>query len=208
VLAALAGCMKIYPDPELPDIEVSWQIEDCNADAGDVVVSLIAVDDNTRADVTVPCVDAAVAFRDVARVRYRIEALLYDKQGEVYSNAQSEADLRDGLSERIGLYFGGFSNFRVAWVFDMGETCASVGATSVLVQFNEAGSLVFAPRAPCEQSPFFTFAPDGTYSLVLRADGPTGAVAVSEETAEFDIQSPDVINLGTLTLVPCGAACP
>ncbi|HWO18216.1 MAG TPA: hypothetical protein VNO30_05550 [Kofleriaceae bacterium] len=104
---ALGGCMRIYPDPELPDIVVEWLPEfTCVEDGERVVVSLV-VDDPADAPgpVTAPCADAIVRLDDVARVRHQLAAKLEDAMGQVIGNYEQEIDLRDGLSERIFVFF-------------------------------------------------------------------------------------------------------
>src|ERR1051325_8713627 len=76
---ALGGCMRIYPDPDLPDVEVSWTKDDCAPGTGDVVVSLVGVDTPSyRSDVTVACNTLKTTYNDVARERYRVEGQLLD----------------------------------------------------------------------------------------------------------------------------------
>ena len=38
---ALGGCMRIYPDPELPDVVTQWDEIDCRPGTGKVVVALV-----------------------------------------------------------------------------------------------------------------------------------------------------------------------
>jgi hypothetical protein len=105
--------MKIYPDPELPDIDVEWSEPDCDDGAVDVALSLIGVDDPAlRQEQTIPCADLNATFADVSRQRHRIEARLLDGQGAELNMAEYEVDLRDGLDETAYLYFGHFDKRR------------------------------------------------------------------------------------------------
>lgn len=80
IALALGGCMRIYPDPELPDVLVEWSVEfECSEDTERVVVSLSAIDPAAEVGmVTVPCGDAGVRFDDVAPQRYRLAIRLED----------------------------------------------------------------------------------------------------------------------------------
>ena len=200
---ALGGCMAIYPDPELPDVIVRWYGEDCRPGTGAVAMALVGVDTTSRAEVTVPCADLTTTFADVARERYRFEGLLQDDSGEAFSRSDAEVDLRDGFDERVDLYFGAFSNFRVAWAFDMGATCESLGADGISLRFSDPDMTpAFQTFAACSQTPFFGTFPGGTYTLGLRAFAGTTTVATSPESEEFEIADPDLTDLGVVTLSP------
>ncbi|MBL0219514.1 MAG: hypothetical protein IPQ07_37305 [Myxococcales bacterium] len=58
----LTGCMRIYPDPELPDVTVLWGEQDCRDGTGNVAITLTGVDTPSTATTTVPCTDHTVAF--------------------------------------------------------------------------------------------------------------------------------------------------
>lgn len=202
--------MKIYPDPELPDIEVRWFEGDCRDGTGDVALALIGLDSPTfRADLTVPCADMKATFADVARERFRLEGSLRGMTGEEFSNAVVDLDLRNGFDERAELYFGGFSNVRVAWTFDMDATCASLAADFVEILFSSPS---FADPLgwgePCERSPALVSMPDGVYTVVARARTEQAIVAVSPPSAEVAITFDSFTDVGTLVMTPCGAACP
>ena len=143
---ALGGCMRIYPDPELPDVKVTWFEDDCQPGTGDISITLIGMDSDVRIPLTAPCSDLEATLVDVARERYRFEALLEGDDGEVFSRYDSLIDLRDGIDERVDMYFGGFSNFRVAWTFEGGATCESLGAEGISLTFT------YPDRSPAFQS--------------------------------------------------------
>jgi hypothetical protein len=206
---ALGGCMKIYPDPELPDVEVEWYEGDCFDGAGDIVLTLSGVDDTTvHEQVTVACSAVKATFKDVARQRYKLEGSLLDNAGEEFNHVAAELDLRNGVDEHTDLYFGGASNFRVAWTFDMGASCASLGALSVEVEFAIEGQPFFNAGAWCGDSRLLANAPDGTYTVILRAWGQEAPVAASPELPDVTIGSGSITNAGTVVLTPCGADCP
>jgi hypothetical protein len=200
---ALGGCMVIYPDPELPDVVARWFEGDCRPGTGNVAMALVDFATDSRSELAVPCTDLTATFADVARERYRFEALLLDDGGEAFSRSDTEADLRDGFDEQVDLYFGAFSNFRVAWVFDMGATCESLGADGMSILFsNPDMSPAFQSFAACGQTPFFGMFRDGTYTLRLRAYAGTTLVATSPESEEFEIADPELTDLGVITLSP------
>jgi hypothetical protein len=206
LLAALAGgCMRIYPDPELPDLEVTWFEGDCRPGTGDVVVTLIGLDEDTRDERTVACSAASTTFEDVPRQRYRIEGVLLDDSGATFVDGLQEVDLRNGLDSTVYLYFGAVANFRVAWTFDMGATCTSLGAELIEVAFLPSG---FTSYATCFEGAYFGSPGNGTYTVILRAIAADAVVAVSPESAPFTLMSPLFTDIGTLALTPCGASCP
>src|SRR5262249_45758768 len=47
VLAGLAGCMRIYPDPELPDLTVEWDEFECMDATADIAITVTGVDTPT-----------------------------------------------------------------------------------------------------------------------------------------------------------------
>ena len=63
--------------------------------------------------------------------------------------------------------------------------------------------------APCD-APVFVNAIrlEGTYTLSARALADDAVVAASLESGPFTITRGAITDLGTLTLSPCGAACP
>jgi hypothetical protein len=209
-IAVLGGCMKIYPDPELPDIEVEWYDGDCSEDGGNVLLVLNGVDDATvHEEVTAACSSIKTTLVDVPRQRYKLQGSLLDAQGVEYNRSETEIDLRNGIDEHAYLYFGGFSNFRVEWTFDMGASCESVNAAYVQVEFAMDGQTFFGSSGPCYATPMFGNGPDGTYSVSLVAATDEGTtVAISPELPDVTLSFDTVTDLGTLLLTPCGAECP
>ena len=208
---AISGCMKIYPDPELPDITVTWGDQDCRDGSGNVAVTLTGLDADSTTTTTVRCKDLTVAFPNVARQRFHVAGSLLDLTGsELVSSDGGDVDLRNGFDRSTNLYFEGFSNFRVAWVFDGGASCGSLGATSIGIVFSLPGMPdVDAYQTFCEQHDLSGMIAPETYTAHLQAyAGDQTVVAVSTETAPFVITATGHVDLGTLTLTPCGAACP
>jgi len=214
VALTLGGCMRIYPDPELPDVVVEWSAErECVQDTDRVAVSLMTVDPAAEVGaVTAPCRDGTLRFDDVERVRYQVVSRLEDTAGVVFGGSDAEIDLRDGLSERVFAFFGRspFSNFRVAWAFDMGASCASLSATAVHLEFSMLGGGASAFfDLPCQIGVLSNVIPfDGTYTLTAQAIAADAVVAVAPESAPFSVSPGTIADLGTITLTPCGTACP
>jgi hypothetical protein len=200
--------MRIYPDPELPDVVVEWFTEsDCSDDSDRVVVSLSTVDPPAEVGMaTVPCRDGSVRLDDVARVRYHVAAHLEDLTGAVLGGYDTDIDLRDGLNERVSTYFGRarYNNFRVAWTFDMGASCAALSATVMGLQASmPGGQPLFAWQAPCGAPVFVNEIPiPGTFTLSARAIAANGVVATSPESTPFEVTFGTITDVGTLTLTP------
>lgn len=206
VLAALAGgCMRIYPDPELPDLEVSWYEGDCHPETGDVVITLVGLDDDSREERRLACTDTVTTFEDIARQRYRVEAVLLDNSGGTFIDSEQEVDLRNGLDTTAYLFFGGGATFKVAWTFDMGASCETLGAELMEIAFMPSD---FRSYARCADGQYFGFPGSGTFTVMLRATTADAVVAVSPESAPVTLMPPLFTDLGTMTLTPCGASCP
>lgn len=206
--------MRIYPDPELPDIKVEWFIDgDCVADTDRVAVSVMAGDPAVEvASATAPCADASLRLVNVARERYHVAATLEDAAGAMLGYYEEDIDLRDGLNERVSAFFGrGFETLiRGAWTFDMGASCDSLSATQVTFQFAMPGEPAFAfAGAPCAAGMVLQPVPLlGTYIVSARAIGNNGVVAVSPDSPPIAFSPAQLVELGTLVLSPCGASCP
>src|SRR5262245_17907644 len=113
--------MKIYPDPELPDLEVTW-FDECEAGA-EVALTVTGIDTPaTQLEMVVPCADAIYRFADVARERFHVEGALRDASGMMSGSAQQEADLRNGLDVSAFLNFMVVENVLVRWVFESGTS--------------------------------------------------------------------------------------
>lgn len=195
--------MRIYPDPELPDLEVTWFAEECG-DGEQVTFTLTGLDDNSSALVTAPCLSLPVEFKDLPRQPYLVDGTLSDAAGEVLSRSIGEADLRNGVDERVELYFNTSSPFQVAWTFDMGASCTSLAADTVVVQLLPGVELATA----CQAGALFGFEKNGTYTMRIRAVSGPDTVAISAESEPFTLQALMTTDLGTVTLSPCAPDCP
>jgi hypothetical protein len=202
--------MKIYPDSELPDVEVAWYEGDCRDMTGEVAITLVGVDTPaTRTEQTVLCTTAKVTFADVARERFRVTGTLQDANGNPFTTSESDVDLRDGLDHSAWLYFGGFDNVRVTWLFEAADLCESLAVDDVYVElFTPAQEPTAVSGAPCLAQGTTLTVPDGVYSA--RAFGLSGelVVAASEPSPEFVVQLGSFVNVDPLVLVACGSACP
>ncbi len=196
--------MRIYPDSELPDVEVEWFELDCRDGGGEVDISLIGIDDTSfRVERTLPCLDVKTAFPDVARERYRLAATLRAPSGDMVSSQPEELDLRNGLDKRVSLYFGDLENVHVAWTFDMGATCESLAADFVMVDFSSVTfPHPFGLGASCEDGQLTGFVPDGTYTVVARALSGMTTVAESPPLSDVMISFRLFADVGTLVLAP------
>lgn len=191
--------MRIYPDPELPDVKVEWIMEDCRAGDELVVLALDSEDSTDHRELSVACTDMKATFKDVKRERYRVKGELQTPAGELITPAEYEVDLRNGFDESAFLYFGGFDNFRVAWTFDMGATCDSLRVAYIDVRLSDELGL----GLPCDFGSGTGNAPDGEFTVTLRAFEFGGDAPVAEsESRMVTIDSATFTDLGTFTLVP------
>lgn len=198
--------MKIYPDPELPDIEVSWYDGDCQPGSDNVVVTLDGIDDPTvHFEMTVPCTDAKLEFADVARERYRVTGTLVDAAGTLSGGGSQVTDLRNGISTTVPLFFG---NVRVAFVFDTGVTCESLDAVFVEAWFTRDEQASGIAQSECEVGAMFTLVSPGTYTIDVRALDEDFRMIAASQTAEVEVAAEGLTNIGPLTLVPCNGSCP
>jgi hypothetical protein len=193
VLLALAGCMRIDPDPELPDVVLAWSSDDCRENIGDVVLALGAT------ELRVPCAQAKATFEDVPRERHRIDARLLDRDGAIFTADRTEVDLRDGLDETGSIYFGTFDNAQVAWAFEPGVSCESLAATIVVIEVSLDGEPAVGFGAPCELGARTFSAPPG--EVAVRAMALVGETPVATSPSVDAIISDDEFTpLGTLLL--------
>jgi len=204
--------MKIYPDPELPDVEVNWYDGDCVDGTGDVEVEMIGVDDaSERYTTTVVCRVAKTTFVNVSRQRFHVTGKLHDDAGGVFSAAEADVDLRNGYDESAYMFFGGsFSNYRVGWTFDMGATCESIGADAVEVLFSINGQVFSGMGEFCDFGALTGSMPPGVYSVTAEAftqDNLTVATSLVPIDGA-NIGNNGITDIGTIVLTPCGSSCP
>lgn len=207
----LAGCMRIYADPELPDIKVQWNDTSCRDGIGDVEITLTSLDSDIKLTSTVACTDVKTRFVDLARERFHVVGVLLDDSGAAFSTSGSgDVDLRNGFDKAAGLYFDSFSNVGATWSFANGASCASLGASTVAVELSRP-ELPDAERydTPCENAIAPGSVAPATYTIRMRAlDAALTTVAVSPASAAVEITARGYTNAGAFVLTPCGAACP
>ncbi|HVK82561.1 MAG TPA: hypothetical protein VM513_00570 [Kofleriaceae bacterium] len=210
-VALCGGCMKIYSDEELPSLEVTWDTA-CPADAGDVRIVLYTWGTHeVAAEMKAPCAAGQVLFVDVPREQFRVDGYLLDRAGEVLGANQGwEADLRNGLSERLLSMYFQIANVKIAWEFEEGVSCASLGVSYLSSEIRVRESSTFDHWNPtfCESNPWWAYFPTSTSQIRLRAVGEAGTVAVSEPTPELVLTETARTDAGTLLLRRCDGACP
>ncbi|MDX2087263.1 MAG: hypothetical protein SFX73_05415 [Kofleriaceae bacterium] len=210
-LLLASGCMRIYPDAELPDVVVDWANFECPQDVGDVHVEVSSFDsDELRYEATGPCGAGSLTIADVDRERYRVRGYLLDPAGEIYDVARNEADLRNGLSNRVEMYWSGYANLVVAWTFAAGATCKSLPASIVTLEQHRGGSPDYQSIAAelCSEPASWVSVAPGPFELRLRAFGLLGTTVAISEPVSLDVAERVRTDAGTLVLAPCGASCP
>jgi hypothetical protein len=191
--------MRIYPDPELPDVKVEWIAEDCRAGDEIVALTLDSKDSTDHRELSIACTELKATFADVKRERYVVKGELRNPAGVLITPAEQDVDLRNGFDESAFLYFGGFDNFRVSWNFDMGATCDSLHVAYIDVRLSD----VLGLGLPCDFGSGTGNAPDGDFTVTLRAFEFGGEAPVAEsESRMITIDSSTFTDLGTFTLVP------
>lgn len=206
---ALAGCMTIYPDPELPDVEVYLDARCADAPAV-ISLALVGLDDPAfRSELVVPCSDDKVTLADVPRQRFRLETELRSAAGEVLAVESQELDVRNGFDLETYVEFLDLLNVEVGWTFVAGASCESLGADQVYVEFStaEAGA-VFAAIEPCAAGSQRSQLEPGQYTVVARALANLTTVAISPPSPPVEVDFGSLADAGVLVLEPCGATCP
>jgi len=205
-IALLGGCMKIYPSGELPDLDLEWYTEDCTTP--DMTVALVGLDDGSVSEYTFACADMRATIEDVDRVLYRVDGSLRAPDGTLEGTASERVDLRNGIDEEVYLYFDSSSYLRVTWDFADGESCESLQADTIDLDFLDPYSGLYTMSTACGFGVYVGY-PFGTgLTVQLRAVSRRKTVAVSERSGSIDVTPPDEVTVGPLTLVPCGNSCP
>jgi hypothetical protein len=215
LLVAAAGCMRIYPDPELPDVIVEW-LPECGDDG--VTVRLEAVGaDGAVVGSDVACADGKGRIEDLARGATRVTAMLLDAGGEVLGRAlPEEVDLTAGHSVRTYVsYFARDESFLwTAWTFTGGDTCESLRVGRIVLDYRSedlgASGTLEVGWCGDDELQFFSAIEGGTYTLrafALRGDD-ASAIAASEPRAGVVIGDGGlVVDLGTFELTRCAGDC-
>jgi hypothetical protein len=194
---------------------VRWEEFSCEPGVADVRIVVSDYDDaSVIEETTVPCSTLGYDLEDVARERYFVSAYLLDPSGEVYgAGYPSEVDLRNGISERVDMYFNGFSNFRIGWMFETG-TCASNGADGVSMEIQFMGSPMFnfGFQDPCAFTPHYGSLPEGPHRIRLRAyhytSDSSATVVAGSPSIDVTVVPEEIVDAGTVVLSPCDADCP
>jgi hypothetical protein len=213
VALAAGGCMRIYPDPELPDVLVTWNPDACMDGTERVAMTLSTIEPEAEVStIMAPCADERATLPDVERLQYRFTTRLEDQAGEVRSTTEEDIDLRNGRNARVFAYFVQRPpiNFRVNWIFDPGASCESLGVTSMSVRVsNPGGPVRYRYDASCPARDFLGMieAP-GVYTVSVRAIAMGAVVATSPESAPLLVDPLGYTEFGELPLTPCGASCP
>jgi hypothetical protein len=215
LLVAAAGCMRIYPDPELPDVVVEW-LPECGDDG--VTVHLEAVgDDGAVVSSDVACADGKGRIEDLTRAPQRVTAVLLDASGEVLGRTLPEAvDLTAGHSVRTYVsYFARDQSFLwTGWAFSGGDTCESLRVSRIVLDYvsedlGESGTLEVGWCGD-EELQFYSSVVSGTYTLrvfALRGDDGSAAAASEPRTGVVIGDRGVVVDLGTFELTRCAGDC-
>jgi hypothetical protein len=205
---ALAGCMKIYPSSELPDLDVEWYAEDCESETSEIAIGLVNLHDGSTSETLHTCADSRATIEDVDRVRYRVDGTLLASDGSVIVTASEEADLRNGIDTEVYLYFPRDVYLRVLWVFEAGSSCESLDVDTIELDFLDPQYGMFTETTSCASGVYAGY-PFGTdLTVMLRAVSAGETVAVSERSEPIVVMPPERVDIGPLTLVPCGTSCP
>jgi hypothetical protein len=214
---ALGACMKIYPDPELPDIVVEWSVEEgCSTDVATMRIEAVrdAAPDEPPVVEDVVCSSGEGRIEDLARERYTVTVVLLDDEGEILGRAEPlDADLRDGTSSREHVWFflRDEGLVTVAWSFANGETCASLGAMSIQIEAFPTedpllGNSVIGADCSEDFLPYYGTLLAGSYTFQIRAyEDATFTLRAASDLLENQIV-PDkgaVLDLGTLEVHRC-----
>ena len=206
VCSLLTGCMKVYSDSDLPDIDVTWDDFECTSGmtappAGDVTVTLKSEDSDATATMTTACATHELVFPDMQRERFRVEARRATPGEPLLSVSDQEADVRTGFDTNVSLYFGPPANVHVAWRLPDGVTCASLHRPYVLVGYDDPSGPASLGGNPCAFLEADLYAPPGEYVFQLQALD-DHIVATSPKTAPVAVDELHVTDLGTLDLLP------
>lgn len=201
--------MRIYPDPELPDIQLDVSA-DCES-ASEILINLVAVDDGTLTEHVLPCTDQQrIMLEDIPRKLYRVDGALLGADGGILSTTSGEVDLRNGFDEEAYIYFDSSPYLRVGWDFEGGASCASLGVDTVAVDFDfPEDGYGYSIELSCGFGEFLGYPYGSMISFQLRGISRRKTVAASVRTSVYTLDPSDGLSdIGTLTLLPCGDGCP
>jgi hypothetical protein len=214
VLIVLGGCMRITPDPELPDVIVEW-VGLCGDDG--VTVRIVATSESGEVALAEhDCDEGEGRVEDVGRERHDVQVELLDEGGEVVARSYPEpVDLSRGFSVRT--YVWDFLRdqgvFTATWEITGGETCASLGTSSVQFDFATAEGVFSGYGGYCPEGTlgYYASVQAGTYTVTARATNDTDYATVATAPPREGVVVGDrgqVTELGHFELVPCAPDCP
>ncbi len=211
--ASSAGCMRIYPDPELPDVIVEWSSE-CVDGARTVRVELTSsAGEVTTADFE--CLAWEGRVEDLDREEHTVHVAVLDAQQEVLGRAiPTTVDLRDGVSKRtyVGTFLVDEGLIDVAWTIAASETCATLGTDTVELRLTrETSSTSLTANCSAGTLDYDIPVEAGSYAAQLHAvDNATyQTVAISPLLPDVVVRPRgETTDLGTLELTRCAPSCP
>lgn len=208
-----SSCMRIYADPDLPDLRVEWFDSECPPGSTvDLEITKEGEASSGQVMASGPCAELRLIVADVARDRLRVTGTLREAGGALLTRASEPIDTRDGNNKQTYLMFADpdFGRYRLAWSFPPGESCESLGASYVdVVLTNEERT--FSDLAPCSlgKLEYLPFVEANTYTVLVFAITASGTrLAAAPPLPDVVIARQGAISeLGTVQLVPCTGPC-
>jgi hypothetical protein len=204
VAIAATGCMRIYEDGNLPDIEIEWLVpllvvtSSADEPAPQIAALRFDIDDTTVAQVT-PDV-GSVRIADLSRDEHAVRGFGLDAASAIVAGSGPvPIDLRDGNSHsaRLLQLFTRLGYANVSWQFPDSATCTSLGAAFVVVHFDPGAMFRDGCNDRGQQDPLAA----GSYAVhveLTRDDGT--AIAVSPTVQATVPPLGEVVDIGPLVL--------
>jgi hypothetical protein len=212
------ACMRIYADPDLPDVRGEWDASLCeegttitlSASAGPTSLDARAdAELDGMVQVSAPCADGRAVLEDVARSELEVQGVARSAAGEMLTVASYRVDTRDGNNKKAFLNFPDptFGRLRATWTFADGGTCDSNAVALVWLRLTALDKL----------SSYFTMCDDdlpievleGTYQLEVFGQTIEGQVIRRAAPIEGVVIAPRgaLTELGEVRLEPCSGMC-
>jgi hypothetical protein len=213
-LALASGCMTIYPDPELPDVVVEWFPDDtCTEGVTGVRVEILGDATTTPIAQDFPCAGGIGRIEDIARTRHDVQVALLDDTDTIVGRSEPfDIDLRNGAShrERVFWFYRDEGLIAIAWRFAGGESCASLGITTLQVnaypEDTTLGQAGFGARCDLGELDYYPGLFAGTYDFqVVGMTDQTGEVVAASMwiTDQVVRDRGELTDLGTVELARC-----
>jgi hypothetical protein len=212
LIAAIVGtgaCMTIYPDPELPDVVVEWFVDETCVDG----VTGVRVEILGDVSTDFPCAGGIGRIEDIARTQHDVQVALLDDTDTIVGRSEPfSVDLRNGAShrERVFWFYRDEGLIALAWQFAGGESCASLGITSLQVNAYPEDTTVGQSGfgASCERGEldYYPGLLAGTYDFhVVGVRDQTGEVVAASMwiTDQVIRDRGELTDLGTVELARC-----